>query len=112
MPETREQDHVSKKKYCGLSPAKKCNLFARLVSASARSRSRSPVWLAGAATTQQRPYVRRQEYREQETHRTLHASSIMALPQAAYKDRQFLAVIGDEVRMPLFATRRALANGL
>jgi hypothetical protein len=24
----------------------------------------------------------------------------MALPQSAYKDRQFLAVIGDEVRIP------------
>ena len=37
------------------------------------------------------PYVRQ----PQELH--LAHAAIMALPQSAYKDRQFLAVIGDEV---------------
>jgi hypothetical protein len=32
----------------------------------------------------------------------------MALPQSAYKDRQFLAVIGDEVIRPLCAPSLAL----
>ena len=48
----------------------------------------------GAATTtavQCQPYVRQ----PQASH--LVHTAIMALPQSAYKDRQFLAVIGDEV---------------